>query len=130
MVQSIDRPDVGGVKPKMEPMAERVTASIVGPMQWMHVEVDDNIMSSITIRATVEAKADWPMNIMHNARYVIVSIVPMDGKRYYDPADPHVTVKLTSKGSKVKAKLRQYTGPIEKVIEKIKDYLAKVKAEV
>lgn len=130
MVQSIDRPDVGGVKPKMESMAEKVSASIIGPMQWMHVEVDDNIMSSITIRATVEAKENWPMHIMHNARYVIISITPMDGKRYYDPADPNVTLSLTSKGSKVKTKLRKYTGPVDKVIEKIKDYLAKVKAEV
>jgi len=129
VVQSIDRPDVGGVPPKMLAISDQAKAAVNGLLPWMTWEVDDNIMSNICLRATVEDKANWPMNIMHNARYVIVSITPMDGKRYYDPADASVTLSLTSKGSKVKTKLRKYTGPVDKVVAKLKAYLEAIKAE-
>ncbi len=129
VVHDIDRPDVGGVPPKMAAIAELLKAETAGLMGWLRIGCDDNLMSSVFLRASIEVEADWPYHIWHNSHGVILSILPANGRRYYDPADQAVTLELTYRGSGV-PKLRKYTGPVGKVIAKIKDYLLKIKADL
>ena len=122
-VQSIDRPDVNGTPAKMAAICEAVIAALVGCQAgWLKITTDDNIMSSVTIRGTVQPKDQWSYGIFHNARYWIIHVFPMKGKRYYDPADPKVTVKLSSSGIGT-AKFRKYTGPVDKVTAKVRAWI-------
>jgi hypothetical protein len=123
-VQSVDRPDVNGTPAKMAAICEAVIAALAGCQAgWSKVTASDNIMSGVTIRGTVEPKDQWSNGIFHNAHYWIFHVFPMKGKRYYDPADPKVTVELGNSGIGM-GKFRKYTGPVEKVTEKLRTWIA------
>ncbi len=124
VVHDMDRPDVNGVLPKMNDICEKTKTALEGSLPWLRIDTNDNIMSSVTIRGTKEPKDQWINGIFHNARYFIISIVPPDGDRYYTGQDT-VTVKLDSVGFR-DVKFRKYTGPVEKVIAKIKEFIAKM----
>lgn len=122
-VHDVDRPDVGGVPPKMQAIKELVVKELTGLLPFLSVTCDDNITSNITIRGTKEPKEQWANGIFHNATYFIGAIGPMNEKRYYDPADPKVTVGVGSVGSRDLPKFRKYTASPEKVVAKLKEWI-------
>lgn len=123
MIHDIDRPDVDGTAPKMQEIADKVEGELVGLAPYLNVGTDDNIMSSVYITGSYDKPEDWTNDIYYNSRHFRFSIVPMSGKRYYDPADKKVTVVLEQKHYKIEKKFRKYTGPVDKVIEKIKKWI-------
>ena len=88
---------------------------------YLSIRASDNLMSSVTIRGTFEPREEWINGIFHNASYFIISLVPMKGKRYYTPGE-NITVDVTSLGRRL-PKLRKYTGPVDKCIAKVKDWI-------
>lgn len=123
-VESIDRPDVNGTPAKMATIGQATQDAIKGVLPHIVVKTDDNIMSNVTIYASKQHKDQWTSGIFHNSPYVIVSITPAKGQRYYDPnTNPQVTVEVTSTGSRNFPKFRKYTGTPEKVIAKFAAYL-------
>ncbi len=126
IVNDIDRPDVSGVPPKMKTIAESVSDALAGLLPFLTVGTDDNLMSSVTVRGTKEPKEAWSNGIFHNATYFIVQIVPPKGRRYYDPADKNVTLEVIS-GSRKLPKLRKSTGTVEKIIARLKEWVAAIK---
>lgn len=119
MVEDINRPDVNGVLPKMEAIKNKVK-EITG-IPYFKVETDDNLCSSVFVRGSFDPKETWSNGIFHNSRYFIIRIAPKT--RYYTPGD-ELVMEMTSKGNKVN-KLRKYTGSVEKVIAKLKEWLVK-----
>jgi hypothetical protein len=121
MVQDINRPDINGVPPKMQSIADLVNAI---PTKTPHfvVGVDDNLLSNVTIWGALDTKDQWYNGIFYNGKYFIVSIFPKTG-RYYNPGD-NVTLSLTS--SRV-GKLRKYTSSPEKVVKKLGEWLSNLK---
>ena len=123
VVHDINRPDVAGVAPKMLAICEAARLALAGVAPYLSITTDDNLMSSVTIRGSFDARETWTNNIFHNSRYFIGSIVPMEGRRYYNPSDQKVTIEFSSLDSRM-SKFRKYTGPIDKVIAKVKEYLS------
>lgn len=123
VVHDIYRPDVNDTPPKMQALCEQVQKTLQGIAPYLQISTNDNIMSSIWIKGAMEPKETWANGIFHNApRYFILSITPQNEKRYYDPNDPKVCLELTSMGRNM-SKLRKYTAPPDKVIQKLKDYI-------
>lgn len=122
-VQDLDRPDVNGTPAKMLAIKELAAKELAGLLPHMVITVDDNIMSNVGLRGTKEPKEQWTNGIFHNATYFIAAIVPMDGKRHYDPADPKVTVEVNSVGSRSMPKFRKYTASPDKVVAKLKEWI-------
>lgn len=121
VVHDIDRPDVGGVPPKMQAIAEQVKEALAGLVPYLTVGTNDNLMSSVSIRGSFDARETWTNGIWENSRNFRFSIVPMNGKRYYDAADDKVTVEL-EQGRRV-GKFRKSTATVAKVIERIKAFI-------
>ena len=119
VVNDIDRPDVNGVPPKMQAVADKVKAELAGSLPFLTVQTDDNLCSSVIVRGAKEKPEDWPFKIFHNASYFILRIYPPS--RYYTEGQ-NVTVEVTS-SSKL-PKLRKYTGSPDKVIAKVKAWVA------
>lgn len=123
VVEDIGRPDVKGTQAKMHDIGQATQDTITGILPYVKIQTDDNLMSHVTIWATKEPQEQWCNNIFHNARYVIASITPAKGRRYYEPdIDSGVTVEVTSRGRDV-PKFRKYTGPPHKAIKKLQDFL-------
>ena len=122
IVNDLDRPDVHGVLPKMHSICDKAKEELLHLTPYMTICTDDNIMSSVTVRGTKESKDTWQFGIFENAGYFTFLIKPMDDKRYYDPKDDKVTVELVSKSYKL-PKFRKYTGPLDKVLLKIKEWV-------
>lgn len=120
VVQDVDRPDINGVYPKMFPICEQVKQTLV-PTPHMNIYTNDNIMSSVMIVGSLDARENWINGIYENSRYFRFDIKPMNGKRYYDVTDDKVTVELTCKYTL--SKFRKYTGPVNKVIAKIQEWI-------
>jgi hypothetical protein len=118
IVQDVDRPDVGGVPPKMAKVRDEVAASLEKLMlPFLVVQTDDNLMSSVWIRGSFQPRTSWSNGIFHNSPYFQIRLIPAKGGRYYvDGAD--VEMELTTKCSSL-SKLRKYTGPVAKVIPKL-----------
>ena len=122
MVQDIDRPDVGTTPPKMGEVWEQAKAALDSlPLGWLRVTTNDNIMSTVEIRGTVEPKSDWQNGIFHNAHYFIIHLQPAKGARYYTPGEK-ITGQIVSTGPNM-PKWRKYTATPEKVIAKVKAWL-------
>jgi len=122
IVQDIDRPDVGGVAAKMEEIAEKARQLLSAA--FLVIKATDNLGSSVHIRGAFNAKDKWSHGIFQNGLYFQIFIWPMKGKRYYSPDDPKVTVELSNCSHELKnPKFRKYTGPIDKVLAKIKEWM-------
>lgn len=128
VIQDVDRPDVNGIPPKMAALAEQMkeslekTSLVKMELAVYTVTVDDNIMSNVSLRFAYEPRDQWTNGIFHNANYVLASLTPMKGKRYYEPTDPHITVEVDGHGLK-DASFRKYTGPADKAIARLVKWL-------
>ena len=125
VVHDIDRPDVNGVPPKMQAICEQTKKLLEGKIPHLSIETNDNICSSVYIHGTFDPKENWVNGIFQNGLYFIISISPENGKRYYEEG-MKVTVELDTASYKVTdkvGKMRKYTGPVDKVLEKIVKWL-------
>lgn len=125
-VNDVDRPDINN-PPKMAAIKDQAKLLLNGSVPYLHFLCDDNLMSNVTIRGALEPKEKWSSGIFHNASYFILHIEPMNGKRYYNPADPSITVEVISCNNM--PKFRKYTGPVEKVLAKVKAWIEQGKQE-
>jgi hypothetical protein len=114
MIQDISRPDVGGIPPKMQALAERVAKEVGGLTPWMRVTTDDNFCSSIFIRGSYQLKEQWANGIFENSDYFLIKLAPKT--RYYSEGQEIGMEMVTSHGV---AKMRRYHGPVDKVLEKV-----------
>jgi hypothetical protein len=117
LIQDISRPDVN-TPPKMKPIADLVNQAVNALIPHITVTTDDNLCSSIFVKGNFTPKDQWVNNIYENGKYFIIRISP-DKKRYYDPDDSKITIDTIVS----KKKFRKYTGPINKVIEKLVAWL-------
>ncbi len=127
VVHDIDRPDVLGVPPKMLAVCEQAKAALAGSLPYLTVSTDDNLCSSVVVRGALEPREQWANGIFQNASYFIVFIRPEKGRRYYEEGAP-VTVEITgalSAGKYVRklSAFRKYTGPVAKVIAKVRAWI-------
>ncbi len=122
IVHDIRRPDVNGTPPKMQAICDAAEHAVAGLAPHLKISTDDNLMSSVEVRGAMQPKEQWSGGIFHNADYFIVSISPPDGKRYYDPADDRITMRLVSAGRNL-PKMRKVTASVTKVIAKLKTWL-------
>lgn len=93
---------------------------------FLSIRSSDFIMSNIGIHGTLEPKEEWSNGIFHNARYFIFHVSPEKGRRYFEESDTNVCVELLSSGINM-PKFRKYTGPIAKVLEKVKKWIESAK---
>ena len=123
IVNDIDRPDVNGVAPKMQGVCDDLRAKLedVSKLKYLSVWTNDNLCSSVTVRASLDEKGDWANNIFQNSRYIILTVHVAKGKRYYEEGDK-VTVEMISKKYSL-PNMRKYTGTPDKVVQKIVDYV-------
>lgn len=132
-VQDTDRPDVDGVKPKMQAIRDACASVLFKAdlVPSLSIHTDDNIMSSVTIKGTFDPPNEWKNGIEYNSRHFRFVIVPMEGMRYYntlfpDKDDSKVTVELEHCQSNLSV-FRKYTATPEKVIAKIKTWMERNK---
>jgi hypothetical protein len=117
IVQSIDRPDVNGVLPKMYAICEQAKATIPA-LPYLSIVTNDNIMSSVWIRGSYQSREEWNYGIYENSPYFSFFLKPHKGQRYYTEGE-EITVELASVSYKVGRKFRKYTGTPEKCLQKI-----------
>lgn len=94
---------------------------------FLSIRSGDNLMSNVTIRGALEPKEEWSNGIFHNARYFIFMVRPL-GSRYFEESDTNVCVELISSGGMNMPKFRKYSGPIAKVLEKVKKWIESAKS--
>ena len=116
-VCDINRLDVNGVAPKMQRIADQLQKAIKGKLPYIKVKCDDNMVSSVTLRCSLDAPQTWNYGIYENSRYFRFSLTPQQGKRYYNEGE---NVMVTLKRSyKITKKFRTSITPPEKAIERI-----------
>ena len=126
VVHDRDRPDVGGVPPKMQDVCETTRRCLHGLAPYLAIKADDNLCSSVYIYGSHTPKDKWENGIYHNGLYFIISINPEKKKRYFEKGDTKVTIELSSACYKLTdktGKMRKYTGSVGKAIDKIKKWI-------
>ena len=126
-VQDVDRPDVGVVQPKMQAICDQAK-ELTGLAPVLSIKTDDNMGSSVLIRGSHTPREEWPGGIYENGLYFTIFIWPKGGKRYYEESDDKVTVELATACYKLTdeiGNLRKYTDSVDKVLEKIAQWLQK-----
>lgn len=103
---------------KMQAIADQLQP-LIPLVPYCQVTCDDNIMSSVWIRASFDARETWSNGIYQNSRHFMIHITPPKGARWYEGGN--VTAELTS-GYKVH-QFRKYTSTPEKVVAKIKQWI-------
>jgi len=127
MVYDIHRPDVNGVRPKMEPLVSLFDNPDEARIPFYRVKTDDNIMSSIAITGSFDPVESWVNRIYENSRCFRFTVKPEKGKRYYTEGES-VTVELLTFDYKLKEldgfkKFRKCTGAPEQCAMKLKAWL-------
>lgn len=125
IIQDIDRPDVNGVPAKMKAIAQDLHRATAGRTPFLAISCNDNIMSSVWLKASLQPREEWSYGIYENSPHFAFSLTPEKGKRYYTDGEP-ITVELARASYKIRdrVKFRKYTGSAEKCIKKILDYIA------
>ncbi len=121
VVNDVDRPDVNGVPAKMLAIETALKTELEGSVPYLTIKASDNLMSNITIHGSMESKDAWQYNIFQNSTYFMFYISPEKGKRYYTEGE-NVSVEIISKKSDL-GNFRKYTGPVGKVVLKIKKWI-------
>jgi hypothetical protein len=71
IVQDISRPDVGGIAPKMQVVADLAECALAGRAPYIKIRADDNLCSNVTVWGALEAPAEWANGIFWNATHFI-----------------------------------------------------------
>jgi hypothetical protein len=86
IVNDIDRPDVNGVKPKMQEICDLAKKELAGIVPYLNITTDDNLCSNVSIQGSFDPKDSWENGIFHNGRYFII-FIHAEKKRYYVPGE-------------------------------------------
>ncbi|MHC4372168.1 MAG: hypothetical protein ACYSW8_31575 [Planctomycetota bacterium] len=122
VVHDVDRPDVGGVPPKMQAICEACKVALSAA--FLRITTNDNLCSSVAIQGALDSKEEWTNGIYQNGWCFTFFIFPPKGQRYYEEGGK-IRVELQTVTHKLASvKFRKYTGPPEKVIAKIKAWIA------
>jgi hypothetical protein len=121
VVQDVDRPDVGGVQPKMIGLCNQFREALVGTVPYLWLRTNDNLGSSILIVGSFQPKDQWVNGIIENSSYFKLLVHPK-GKKYYEQGD-----LLQFEGTKIKELrkplLRSMSGTPDKVLARIKTWI-------
>ena len=104
---------------KMIEVADMVKSSGLSA-PFLVVSESDNIMSSVTIRGSLDPKETWANGIFQNSRYFLFTITPPKGQRYFDGDSGKVVVELLCGDV---GKFRKYTGPANQAVAKLVKFL-------
>ena len=113
--------------PKMKEIEQIVSNSlsgflVSGEVPVLQITADDNLTSNVFIRGSFDAEDTWGYGIYENSKYFQIHLWPAKGARYYNGGP--VTLELTRASYKLSVpKLRKYTGPPEKVVEKVRKWI-------
>lgn len=125
MINDIDRPDVGGNKPKMIGLVTIFKNPDEDLIPFYKVSVSDNIMSNINITGSLDSVETWKQKIWENSRHFRFRVRPEKERRYYIDGEK-VTIELQQVCHELKGDLktfRKYTSTPEKCAEKMKEWL-------
>ena len=127
VVQDVDRPDVNGTPPKMLAICDAIREATLAITPVIKVSTNDNIMSSVKVTGSFDPRDTWQNGIYENSCFYRFLITPQKGKRYYDTTDEKVTIELASSNASylIDHKHRKYTGPVDRVIKRLQDWLKK-----
>lgn len=125
MIEDIRRPDIGNIPAKMVGIRDEMQTALDGiTLECLNITADDNIMSSVDIRGSLDPRDSWANGIFMNSRWFMFSIVPAKGARYYDPeTEIKVTVALDNCG-KVGKFRKSTTSPVVAII-RIREWIEK-----
>lgn len=123
-ISDINRPDQGGVAPKMQAIADQAAAFLAGLLPVLNVNTDDNFGSAVDVSGSFDPKETWEYGIRENSRYFRARMEPK--AKYYTPGD-NVSVELMARSYKL-PKLRKYTGTPEKCLAKLKAWIQEIAA--
>ena len=101
----------------------RLTKDKLINVPYLKIWASDNLMSCVSIRGSFTPKEDWKYDIYENSLFFLFHIVPARKGRWYNGKD-RATVENVHTTYELK-KIRKYTGPIDKVIEKISQWIDK-----
>ena len=113
-------------EPKMRAICDKVSEKLAGIVPSINITTSDKFASSVNINGSFDSRDTWANDIYMNSRYFQITISPPNGKRYYE-GEEKVMVELFNKSYKLPT-MRKYTGPIDKVIEKIVNWILAIKA--
>jgi len=100
-------------------------AAIEGSTPYLRITTDDNLQSSVVIHGSFEDPEVWTNGIFHNSNWFIIFITPPGNERYYDPErHQKLTLEMSACSYNLK-KLRKYTGPIDKILPRIVEWIEK-----
>ena len=120
VIHDVDRPDVNGVAPKMQAIADQAKETLKGLLPHLQIVATDNLGSSVTFRGSFDPKEEWSNKIFMNSKHFIIHFFLAKGKRYYEEGDK---VKIEfSTGSDV-SNFRGSTTTPEKAIERIRKWI-------
>lgn len=127
MVYDIHRPDVNGVRPKMEPLISLFDNPDEARIPFFKVWTNDNLVSSIWIQGSLDHAESWGNKIYENSRYFRFFVSAEKGKRYYSEGE-QITIELHSAAyrlTKIEGfkKFRKYTGTPQQCANKLKKWL-------
>lgn len=127
MVYDISRPDVNGVAPKMESLISLFNNPDESSIPFYKIWTDDNLVSSIWIKGSLDHTESWGNKIYENSRYFRFFVSAEKGKRYYTEGE-RVTIELHSVSYRLAKidgfkKFRKYTGTPEQCANKLKKWL-------
>lgn len=111
-------------QPRMKAIGVEARTRLESLAPYMAFKTDDNLMSSVLISGSFDPKDDWANGIYENSRYFRFHITPHNKQRWYNDGEP-VCVELIQ-GYNV-PKFRKYTGPANKVLDKIEAWIRAAK---
>ena len=114
-------------EPKMQAICDKIKEKLAGLTPYLKITTDDNICSSVMIKGSFDPHHTWTNGIYQNSRYFQVCISPPKDKRYYE-GEEKITVELFNKSYQL-PNMRKYTGPVDKVIEKIINWILAILKE-
>ena len=123
MTINTSRPNSDLILPKMENV-RLIAAELIPLMEYMVVSSNDNLASSVRIKASFDPETEWLFKILENSTYFIFEITPANSQ-YYEEGDD-VKVKLLKCShivTKFKRKFRAKTTSPDKVIALIKEWI-------
>lgn len=126
MIEDIGRPDIGNIPATMIGICQEMQTAVDGiTLDCLNVTTDDNIMSSVDIRGSLDPRNTWANGIFMNSRWFMFSIVPAKRARYYDPeTETKVTVELDNSSREV-LKFRKGTTTPANAIKRIREWIEK-----
>ena len=126
VVTDIDRPDVDKVPPRMQAICELTRRRLFQLAPVLSITTNDNFCSSVVISGSHTLREECPNGIFENGYHFTILIWPEKKKRYYEEDDAKVTVELSNANYKLTDKIgrmRKYTGPVDKVLGRIAQWL-------